>query len=301
MPDSRSGLAFGAGAYVLWGAFPLYWPLLLPSDPVEVLAHRVVWSAITIGLLVLLWRRLPQLRAIWRDRRLMLLMVIASATISINWGAFIYGVNSGRVVEVSLGYFINPLVTVMMGVLVLGERLRALQWAALGVAGAAVVLLTIDYGRPPWVAITLALSFACYGLVKKTAGVGPLESLATETVILAPVAAAYVAWLAATGASTFGTEGAGHALLLVSTGLVTAVPLLLFGAAAIRISMVSIGLLQYLAPTLQFALGVWWFGEAMPTGRWIGFGLVWIALVVFTAETLTHRRRQLRLIAETAC
>ena len=183
--------------------------------------------------------------------------------IGFNWGGFIYGVNAGRVVEVSLGYFINPLVTVLLGVLVLGERLRPLQWYAIGIAAVAVVILTVDYGHPPWIALLLAGSFGTYGLAKKKANVGAVESLTFETVMLAPIALGYIWWLTATGDSNFASHGAGHAVLLASTGLVTAVPLICFGAAAIRIPMTTLGLLQYLAPTIQFALGLVVFDEQM--------------------------------------
>ena len=209
-----------------------------------------------------------------------------------------WGVNNGRVVETALGYFINPLVTVLMGVLVLGERLRRLQWAAMAIAFVAVVVLAVDYGRPPWIALLLAFSFGTYGLLKKQAGVGAVESITVETAVLTPFALAYVLWLVSTGASNFGSHGVGHALLFTTTGVITAVPLMLFGAAAIRVSMVSLGLLQYLAPTIQFALGLLVFHEAMPASRWIGFGLVWLALAVFTVEALNHRRHQLRLVAQ---
>ena len=298
MPESRKGLLLGFSAYALWGAFPLYWPLLEPAGAIEILANRIVWSAVVMVLLVALTRRTAQLRALMRDRRALALLVVAAAVISVNWSVYIWGVNNERVVEAALGYFINPLVTVLMGVLILGERLRRLQWVAMGVATLAVVVLTIDYGRLPWVALVLAFSFGTYGLAKKQANVGSVESLTFETVLLAPLAVSYVAWLMATGRSGFGAEGVGHALLFTTTGVVTAVPLMLFGAAAIRVSMVSLGLLQYLAPIIQFALGVLLFHEPMPTGRWIGFGLVWVALVVFTVEALGHRRRQLRLVAQ---
>lgn len=297
MPDSRRGLIFGALAYVLWGTFPLYWTLLEPSGAIEILAHRIVWSLLTMTLILVLTRRVDQFTALVRNRRKLLLITGAAVVISLNWGGYIWGVNNGRVVETSLGYFINPLVTVLMGVLVLGERLRRLQWIAMGIAFVAVAVLTIDYGRPPWVALLLAFSFGTYGLLKKQAGVGAVESITLETIVLAPVAAAYIAWLSATGHSSFGNHGTGHALLLTTTGVITAVPLMLFGAAAIRVSMVSLGLLQYLAPTIQFALGLLVFHEAMPASRWIGFGLVWVALVLFTVEALNHRRRQLRLVA----
>lgn len=302
MPDQRKGLLYGTAAYALWGLFPLYWPLLEPAGAVEILAHRIAWSALTMAVLVIALRRTPGVRAALRNRRQLTLLTVAAVVISFNWATYIYGVNNDRVVEAALGYFINPLVTVLMGVFVLGEQLRRLQWIALGIAAFAVVVLTIDYGRPPWVALILAFSFGTYGLAKKQAGVGPVESLTIETVVLAPIAIAYVAFLVATGASSFGTEGTGHALLFTTTGIVTAIPLMFFGAAAIRVPLVALGLLQYLAPIIQFALGVLVFREAMSTGRWIGFGLVWIALVIFTVETINHRRRQLKLVtAASAC
>ena len=282
----------------MWGAFPLYWPLLEPAGATEILAHRVLWSCITMALLVTALRRTSYLRAIVRDRRVRLLLTVAAVVVTVNWVTYIWGVNNGRVVETSLGYFINPLVTVLMGVLILQERLRPLQWVALAIASGAVVVLTIDYGRLPWVALILAFSFGSYGLCKKTAGVGATESLAYETAVIAPFAAAYIGWLAATGDSSFGAHGVGHALLFASTGIITAVPLICFGAAATRVSMVTLGLLQYLAPILQFALGVLYFHEDMPAGRWVGFVLVWLALVMFTFEAVTHRRRQLRLTVE---
>lgn len=291
------GLGLGITAYLIWGAFPLYFPLLEPAGALEILAHRIVWSALTMGLLVVLLRRTTQLRALVRDRRTLLLLAGAAATITVNWATYIWGVTNDRVVETSLGYFINPLVTVLMGVLLLGERLRPLQWVAMSVAATAVAVLTWDYGRPPYVALVLALSFGTYGLAKKTANVGAVESLALETALIAPFAAAYVGFLVATGASDFGGHGPGHALLLMSAGIVTAVPLICFGAAATRVSMVTLGLLQYLAPVLQFGLGVLWFHEDMPAGRWAGFALVWIALTLFTVEAVNHRRRQLRLAA----
>ena len=300
MPDSRRGLILGAAAYILWGTFPLYWTLLEPGGAVEILAHRIVWSLLTMVVILVLWRRVPQLKALLRDRRKLLLISVTAVVISLNWGGYIWGVNNGRVVETSLGYFINPLVTVLMGVLILDERLRRLQWVAMGIACVAVVVLTVDYGRPPWVALLLAFSFGTYGLAKKQAAVGAVESITFETVVLAPVAAAYIGWLVVSGDSNFESHGVGHALLFTTTGIITAIPLMLFGAAAIRVSMVSLGLLQYLAPTIQFALGILVFHEDMPASRWIGFGLVWVALAIFTVEALNHRRRQLQLIAH-AC
>jgi chloramphenicol-sensitive protein RarD len=295
---SRQGFLFGVTAYVLWGGFPLYFPLLEPASAIEILAHRIVWSFLTMGLLVLVLRRTSQFQALFRDRRVFGFLVLAAVVITFNWGTYIYGVTNDRVVETSLGYFINPLVTVVMGVLILDERLRPLQWVAIGIGALACVVLTVDYGHPPWIALVLAFSFGTYGLAKKQAGAEAVESLALETMLIAPFAAAYIAWLVARGDSTFGSQGLGHALLIMSTGVVTAVPLICFGAAAIRVSMVTLGLLQYLAPILQFALGVLWFHEDMSPGRWAGFMLVWVALAIFTVESIRHRRRQLLMAAE---
>jgi len=295
---SRQGFLFGIAAYLLWGGFPLYWPLLEPAGSVELLAHRILWSVVTLGVLVLVLRRSRQFRALFGDRRVFLLLALAAVVITVNWGTYIYGVTNDRVVETSLGYFINPLVTVLMGVVLLGERLSRPQWVAIGVGGLACLVLTVDYGHPPWIALVLAFSFGTYGLAKKQAGAEAVESLTLETLLVAPLALGYLAWLVAHDQSTFGTEGTGHALLLMSAGLVTAVPLLCFGAAAIRVPMVTLGLLQYLAPILQFLLGVLWFQEDMSTGRWVGFALVWVALAIFTFESIRHRRRQLRVAAE---
>jgi chloramphenicol-sensitive protein RarD len=242
------------------------------------------------------WRWIPRLL---RDRRRFGLLAIAAVVITFNWGTYIYGVNSGQVVETSLGYFINPLVTVLLGVVVLGERLRRAQWIAVGIAALAVVVLTIDYGRAPWIALVLAFSFATYGLLKKKANVGAVESLAVETGVLFVPMCAYLATLTFAGTSTFGREGIGHALLLAGSGVVTAIPLLFFGAAATRIPLTVLGLLQYLAPTLQLAIGVLLFGEPMPPVRLVGFALVWAALIVFTIDSLAAARwRQLGLAVD---
>jgi chloramphenicol-sensitive protein RarD len=298
--EHRRGIALGVAAYAMWGLFPLYWPLLEPAGALEILGQRIAWSSVTMAVLVLVLRRRSQLRAVLADRRTTLLLLVAAVTITVNWATFIYGVNSGRVVETSLGYFINPLVTVLMGVLVLGERLRRRQWVAMGVAALAVVVLSVDYGRPPYVALVLAFSFGTYGLAKKTAGVKPVESLAFETAVVTPFALAYLFWLGASGAGNLTSHGTWHAVLLATTGVVTAVPLLCFGAAANRVPMVTLGMLQYLAPVMQLALGLLYFHEAMPTGRWIGFGLVWVALVLFTTDAAGSRTRARRASAESA-
>jgi len=291
----RRGAAYGAGAYALWGLFPLYWPLLEPSDALEVLAHRVLWSLLVVGVLLAATGRTANLRAVAADRGLVLRLAVAAVLVAVNWGAYIYGVTSGQVVETSLGYFVNPIVTVLLGVLVLGERLRPVQWTALGMAFVAVLVLSVENGQPPWIALLLAFSFATYGLLKKTASVGAVEGLAVETAVLFPVAAAYLGYLVATGTSTFGTQGPAHAGLLALSGLVTAVPLLLFASAATRVSLTTLGVLQYLAPTMQFLLGVLVFDEPMSPAKLAGFALVWLALALFTADLLRHHRRQLRL------
>ncbi len=283
-------MVYGTAAYTLWGLLTLYWPFLEPASAVEILAHRIVWSALTMVVVVFVLRRTPTVLAVLRDRRQLALLSLAAVVISLNWATYIYGVNSERVVETSLGYFVNPLVTVLLGVFVLGEQLRRLRWVALGVAFLAVVVLSVDYGHPPWVALVLAFSFGTYALAKKQANAGPVEGLTIETLILAPIAGAYVAWLVATGGSNFASHGTAHALLFATTGIVTAIPLILFGAAAIRVPLVVLGLLQYLAPTLQFVLGVLVVGEEMPAGRWVGFALVWVALAIFTVEALDHHR-----------
>ena len=289
------GAAYGAGAYLLWGVFPLYWPRLEPSTSLEVLAHRVLWSLLVVALLLALTRRTGNLRAVVADRGLVTRLAVAAVVVAVNWGAYIYGVTSGQVVETSLGYFVNPIVTVLLAVLVLGERLRPAQWTALGIAFLAVLVLSVENGRPPWIALLLAFSFATYGLIKKTAAVGAVEGLAVETAVLLPLAAGYLGYLVATGTSTFGTEGAGHAGMLATTGLVTAVPLLLFASAATRVSLTTLGLLQYLAPTMQFLLGVLVLGEPLPPVKLACFVLVWSALALFTADLVRHHRRQLRL------
>lgn len=290
--STRSGYLYGVAAYGLWGAFPLYFPLLEPGGAGEILAHRIVWSALTLVILVVVLRRTRRLAALWRDRRTAWYLLAAAVVISLNWGGFIFGVTSGRVVEVSLGYFINPLVSMLMGVLFLGERMRPAQWVAIGIGTLACGVLTWEYGRLPWVALLVAFSFGTYGLCKKKANAGAIESLTFETVLVAPLALGYVLWLGQTGAGHFTTEGTGHALLLMSAGLVTAVPLLCFGAAATRIPLSAIGLLQYIAPISHFLLGVTVFDEVMSAGRWAGFCLVWLALVVFTTSALRHRSRR---------
>ncbi|MER6114440.1 EamA family transporter RarD [Streptomyces sp. NPDC001743] len=293
--EQRAGFLSGLGAYGLWGVVPLFWPLLKPSGAIEILAHRMVWSLGVVGVSLLVLRRWSWIGTLLRQPRKLGLITVAAAVITVNWGLYIWSVNHGHVVEASLGYFINPLVTIAMGVLLLGERLRPAQWVAVGTGLAAVLVLAIGYGQPPWISLVLAFSFATYGLVKKKVDMGGLESLTAETAVLFVPALGYLMWLGAQGESTFTSESAGHAALLAATGLVTAVPLVLFGAAAIRVPLSTLGLLQYLAPVFQFLLGIVYFHEAMPPERWAGFALVWLALTLLTWDALrTSRRTRVR-------
>ncbi|MER6723433.1 EamA family transporter RarD [Streptomyces halstedii] len=289
--EQRAGLLYGIGAYGIWGVVPLFWPLLEPSGAVEILAHRMVWSLGVVGIALLALRRWSWIRELLGQPRRLGLIAVAATVISVNWGLYIWSVNHGHVVEASLGYFINPLVTIAMGVLLLGERLRPAQWAAVATGFAAVLVLAIGYGQPPWISLALAFSFATYGLAKKKVDMGGLESLAAETAVLFLPALGFLLWQGARGESTFASSGAGHGALLAATGLVTAIPLILFGAAAIRVPLSVLGLLQYLAPVFQLALGILYFHEAMPPERWAGFALVWVALILLTWDALRTARR----------
>lgn len=295
MSEQRRGFGFGLTAYLIWGIFPLYWKLLDSSGAVELLAHRILWSLLTIVALVLVRRRSGQVRALLADPRRRWPLVAASVLISVNWGVYIWGVNHDRIVETSLGYFITPLFTVLLGVVILKERLRVAQWIAVGIAFLAVVGLTIENGRPPWVSIILTFSFGFYGFIKKKAGAGAIEGMAIESATIAPLALVAILVLGFQGSSTVTHEGPGYLILVLLTGPLTAVPLLLFGAAATRISLTTLGLLNYITPIMQFILGVLVFHERMSTMRWAGFGLVWLALTIFTWDSMAKRRRALRL------
>ena len=297
MDERRLGVVSGLGAYALWGLFPLYFPLLEPAGGLEIVAHRVLWSLVFVGLLLTAVRRWGAVRTAARSLRSMLVLGGAAVLVATNWLIYVYGVNSGQVVETSLGYFINPLVSVLLGVVVFGERLRPLQWVAVAVAAVAVVVLTVDYGRPPWIAIGVAVSFGLYGLMKKLVRVEAAPGLFLETALVAVPAAVVLAVLHGGGDGTFANAGTGHALLLASAGVATAVPLLLFAAAARRIPLSTVGLLQYLTPLMQLAIGVFVYDEAMPPARLAGFVIVWIALAVFTADTLRHARAGARRAA----
>jgi chloramphenicol-sensitive protein RarD len=286
--ERRIGVGAGLGAYVLWGVFPLYFPLLEPAGGLEIVAHRVAWSLLFVALLLTVRRGWPQVRATIADRRALLVLAAAAVLIAVNWLVYVFAVNSGHVVEASLGYFINPLVSVVLGVAVFRERLRRLQWVAVGVALLAVVVLTVDYGRPPWIAFALAVSFGLYGLMKKLVRVEAAPGLFVETAVVFVPALVVIGVLQGSGEAAFGHEGPGNTALLVSTGLATAVPLLLFAAAARRVPLSTVGLLQYVTPLLQLSIGVFVYDEPMPPGRLAGFAIVWLALAVFTADSLRN-------------
>lgn len=290
----RRGYLSGLAAYGMWGFFPLYIRLLLPSGAVEILAHRIIWSVVCVALITTVLRRWSAIRSLTRDRRKLAGVTLAAGLIAVNWGVYIYGVNSEHVVETSLGYFINPLISVLFGVFIFAERLRPAQWWAIGIGAAAVGVITWDYGRPPWISLILATSFGSYGLVKKRLGLPPTDGLLVESGTLALPALAYLAWLTARGHSTFTGISGWHGVLLVLAGVLTAVPLLLFADAANRVSMTSLGMMQYTAPILQLGIGVFVLGEPMPAARLIGFALVWVALAVFSWDALRQSRRGAR-------
>ncbi|WP_395940452.1 EamA family transporter RarD [Arthrobacter sp. UKPF54-2] len=291
--DTTAGILFGVGAYGLWGLLPLYFFVLHPAGAVEIVANRVVWSLLFCTLLITVTRSWRVIGAAFRNRTVIGPLALAAGLIAVNWLTYTYGVTTGQAVETSLGYFINPLVSVLLGVFVLKEKLRPLQWAAVGIGFVAVGVLTYSYGKLPWIALTLAFSFGLYGFVKKRVGprADAITSLSVETIVLSPLAGVTMIVLATTGAATLTSNGAGHFWLLAASGVITAVPLLFFGASARRLPMTTIGLLQYFAPVLQFIVALVVFREAMTPERWIGFGVVWLALLVLTADMLLTTRK----------
>lgn len=295
--EIRKGTLYGFMAYASWGLLPLYFVALSPAVPIEILAQRIIWSLVFCLLLGVVLRDFEWVRPLLANPRRIATLSTAAVLLSVNWGVYIYAVTSGNVVESSLGYFINPLILVILGVVVLKERLRPLQWTAVGLGAIAVLIISLDYGRLPWIALTLATSFATYGYIKKQVGtnIDALASMTLETAVLAPFALGTVFWLAQTGDATFISEGAGHTALLLTTGVVTAVPLILFAAAARRVPLATMGLLQFFAPVLQFITGVFILGEAVPLSRWIGFSIVWFALVVLTYDTIRISRQRRRI------
>ncbi|MFC4265920.1 EamA family transporter RarD [Arthrobacter cryoconiti] len=295
--ENSTGMLFGFAAYGLWGMLPLYFILLLPANSLDIVANRVLWSVIFCALIITVTRGWPKIATAVKNPRILGTLSIAGVLIVINWLTYVFAVTSGNAIEASLGYFINPLVSVLLGVIILKEKLRPLQWGAVGVGFVAVVVLAISYGKLPWIALVLAFSFGLYGFVKNRVGgkVDALTSLSVETAALTPFAIITIVILMSTGQATLTTMGAGHFWLLASTGIVTAVPLLLFGASARRLPMTTIGLLQYVAPLLQFAVAIVFLGEHMGLDRWIGFGVVWLALVILTVDQVNHFRKFSRL------
>ncbi|MDF5751050.1 EamA family transporter RarD [Spongiactinospora sp. TRM90649] len=291
MSEARRGLLLGGSAYALWGLSALYWPLVEPTGPVEIMALRALWSLVAIMVLVSAmgrWRRAWRLA---RGARTLALLAAAGTLTAVNWAMFIYAVMNGQVVEASLGYFITPLVSVAFGVIVFRERLRRWQWAAIALGAATVLILSVDYGRPPWIALGLAVTFGTYGLIKKHLNAGAAESLLVETAILFPFALVYTLVLQFTGNATFGHVSAANTALGIGSGLVMLLPVLLFSAAATRVPLTTIGLLQYIEPAVQFLIGLLVFHEEMPGPRWAGFALLWAALAVLAVDGLRARRR----------
>lgn len=288
--EHRIGLLLGAAAWTLWGLFPLYFALLDSVSPIEIVAHRVIWSMIFMVIVITAVRGWSRVRSHLSWRKVGILAA-AAVLLSVNWLVYVYAVSSDQVLQASLGYFINPLVSVGLGVIVLHERMRRLQWLAIAIAAIAVLILTISYGSLPWIALVLATSFGFYGLLKKFAGIGSLESLTIETALLAPFALILLTTMEVGGEAIFATDGWGISILLILLGPVTALPLLAFGAAANRIPLSTLGALQYLTPVLQFLLGVLVFAEPMPGSRWLGFVFVWIALAVFATDTYRNARQ----------
>jgi chloramphenicol-sensitive protein RarD len=283
------GLLFGVSAYTLWGLFPIYWPLLKPANPLEIVSHRAVWTLVFCFIILALTKTLKSTLSLLKRPKIVAGLFLSSILISINWIIYIYAANTGHVIEASLGYFINPLVVIATGVIVLKEKMRPLQWTAVGIATIGVAVLTIDYGRLPWIALGLALSWGSYGLVKKQLGLGALEGLSIETLLSSGFYLGYLIWL--------GNRGEGHftysltlTLLLIGGGAVTAIPLLLFNGSTNRLPLTLVGLLQYITPTIQFCIGVWYYHEDMPAARWAGFLIIWVALMSLALDLIRSSR-----------
>ena len=286
----NSGLIAGVGAYVMWGLVPLYWPLLKPASAMEILSHRVVWSLVFLLIIVYFKKLFSEIKVALFDKRKMILLFFASIFITINWGVFIWAVNNGHVIETSLGYFINPLVSVALGVIVLKEKLRLLQKVAVGLTFVAVTFLTLTLGHPPYIALSLAFSFGFYGLVKKMANVKAIPSLTLESLMITPFFAVFLYYLSSQNELTFVELGPIHSLWLVTAGIVSVIPLMLFSTAVLRIPLVVLGLLQALGPIIQFLLGYFVFDEPMITARWVGFLIVWLAVSVFSYDAVRTYR-----------
>jgi chloramphenicol-sensitive protein RarD len=305
-PQSSPQLKFGSGlilavlAYGLWGFLPAFFELLAPANALEIVAWRILFSLVFCAILITVTRGWPRFLGVLRSRRVMLTLGLAGIFILINWLVYVYAVLTDRVVEASLGYFINPIVTVLLGVFVLREKLRIPQWIAIGISAIAVVVLAVNYGGLPWIALALAFSFGLYGLIKKRVGgsVDALSGLAVETLWLAPIAVAQLIGVAVTTGLTIGTVSTLQTVAMLSAGVVTAVPLLLFAGAARRLPLTYLGLTQYLAPILQLIFGVYIAHEAMSPVRWAGFALVWVALIILSVDMVVASRSERRAVPE---
>jgi len=289
LSKNKLGLLFGISAYSLWGAFPLYWPLLEPANPLEIVSHRAVWTLVFCFIVLAATKALKSTLVTLKRPTVAVKLFLSSLLISINWLVYIWATNNEHVVEASLGYYINPLIIIGFGVIFLKEKMRPLQWVAVSIATIGVLVLTFDYGRLPWIALALALSWGSYGLIKKQLGLGALEGLAIETFISSFFYLAYLIYIGNQGTGQFG-HGWGLTALLISAGAVTAIPLLLFNGSTNRLPFTTIGLLQYITPTLQFSIGVWVLNEDMPTARWIGFLIIWAALVTLAIDLIRSSR-----------
>ena len=289
MKNQKIGLIYGVSAYVLWGLFPLYWPLLKPATSLEIVSHRAVWTMVFCLIVLAITHSLKSTLATFKRPKVAAKLFAASVLVSINWLVYIWATNNGHVVEASLGYYINPLIIIAFGVILLKEKMRRMQWVAVFIASVGVIILTVDYGRLPWVALALALSWGTYGLVKKQLGLGALEGLAIETMIAFIPYCGYLIFIAGKGEGQFG-HGFGLTILLISAGAITAIPLLLFNGSANVLPYTTIGLLQYITPTIQFSIGVWVNHEAMPTARWVGFIAIWLALITLASDLIKSGR-----------
>jgi chloramphenicol-sensitive protein RarD len=289
LSKNKLGLLFGVSAYSLWGAFPLYWPLLEPANPLEIVSHRAVWTLVFCFIVLAATKALKSTLVTLKRPTVAVKLFLSSLLISINWLVYIWATNNEHVVEASLGYYINPLIIIGFGVIFLKEKMRPLQWAAVSIATLGVLVLTFDYGRLPWIALALAVSWGSYGLIKKQLGLGALEGLAIETFISSFFYLAYLLYIGNQGTGQFG-QSWGLTALLISAGAVTAIPLLLFNGSTNRLPFTTIGLLQYITPTLQFSIGVWVLNEDMPTARWVGFLIIWAALVALAIDLIRSSR-----------
>jgi chloramphenicol-sensitive protein RarD len=295
--NSRAGLLYGITCYTLWGIFPLYFIQLEFAPALEIVAHRIIWSLLLCLALLAVTRRLPEFFAVLRNPRQLGSLAIAAALITCNWLTYVYATNNGQVLQASLGYFINPLLTILLGVVLLREQLRPMQWVAVAIALLAIIVIAVGQGGPPWLALTMALTFGFYGLSKKLAGrsIAPIPSLTIETLLVAPVAIIVLMWITEHGESHFLAHGMSSALLLSSTGIATTIPLIAFAAAARRLPLSMLGMLQYIGPILQFIVAVTVMHEVMSPARWTGFGMIWVALALITVDALHNSRRNVRL------